>query len=95
METKKNKNYDLIHADPGITLEWQEREKNLIISGEGTCELGEVRGDIAAEGHADVTVRAVSGNTWSYDDSRITAGSVGGGAATCHTSTITIGGVKI
>jgi len=89
METKKNKNYDLIKADSGITLEWQKREKTLIISGEGRCELGEVRGDIVTEGRAQVTVQTV-GYAWSKGASTLTVDTISFSAGSWDNSTLTV-----
>jgi hypothetical protein len=68
----KNKHYDLIHADPGVKLEWDSGNSTLYVSGEGRCELGEVRGSLATEGEVTVKAGRVRGDSVSYDTTRLT-----------------------
>ena len=93
METK-NKGYDLIKADSSITLEWNEQE-TLTVYGSGTCELGEVRGNLQVMDSAQVTVQSIAADAWSCHDSSLTAVSVKGAARCFDASTLTVGGVKI
>jgi hypothetical protein len=52
-----NANYDLIHADEGLQLHWNDQTKTLTVSGEGRCELGDVRGSVHVSS-GDVTLQA-------------------------------------
>lgn len=56
-----NKNYDLIHADEGVKLGWDEKRSVLTVSGEGRCELGEVCGGLRTLGSVEVEAQTVGG----------------------------------
>jgi hypothetical protein len=73
----RKKNYDLNHADEGVQLDWNDETQTLKVSGEGRCELGDVRGSLWTEGTVEVTVQTVGGNAASFGTSTLTAETVG------------------
>jgi hypothetical protein len=84
-----NENYDLIHADEGVTLHWDDRNKTLTVSGEGRCELGDVRGGLETEGTVEATAQTVGRDAESFEESTLTAEAVGRDAVSFNTSTLT------
>lgn len=70
------KNYDLIHIDPGVKI--KRIYGVLTVSGSGHCELGDVRGDFSLTDGVEVTAERVGGDVRSYAQSTLTARTVEG-----------------
>lgn len=90
--TMSNETYNLIHADEGVEV--RDQEGSLTVSGEGRCELGEVRCDLRTEGAVEVTASTVGGDAVSYDDSTLSAATVEGCAVSQGHSTLTAAKVE-
>jgi hypothetical protein len=52
-------NYQLIHADPTVTFQWDAKRTALLVGGHGLAVIGHLNGKIVTSGSVQVTVKGV------------------------------------
>jgi hypothetical protein len=71
MLRRKNPNYDITSADPGISFRWIPASSTLAVSGSGSCEISTVRGSIETLDGVTVIVGSLDQNAYSRQSSNL------------------------